>query len=156
MKFILRPFLLIIPFFIFSACSEEEIDEIKPEITIDFVGGFPQACDQLQRGQTYTFSARVSDNLELAAYSIDIHHNFDHHTHDDQEGDCELDPKKSPEFPWIYMENFRIEPGLTSYDFKVVVTIPEDIDVGDYHCGYSVTDVTGWQSRTSIDFKIVE
>ncbi|MEE3225919.1 MAG: DUF4625 domain-containing protein [Bacteroidota bacterium] len=30
------------------------------------------------------------------------------------------------------------------------------MDTGDYHCAYSVTDETGWQSRTSIDIKIVE
>ena len=106
-----------------AACSSDdsvEIDEEKPTITVNYTAGFPQGCALLTRGETYNFRAMVTDNNELAAYSIDIHHNFDHHTHDDQ------------------------------------VTVPNDIDTGDYHCAYSVTDATGWQSRTSIDIKIVE
>ncbi|MDO6519391.1 DUF4625 domain-containing protein [Zobellia uliginosa] len=45
---------------------------------------------------------------------------------------------------------------MTSYEFNIPVTIPNDIDAGDCHCSYSVTDKTGWQSRTSMDIKIVE
>ena len=37
-----------------------------------------------------------------------------------------------------------------------IVSVPNDVDPGDYHCGFSVTDVTGWQSRTSVDIKIAE
>ena len=54
------------------------------------------------------------------------------------------------------MENFNIEEGLTTYEIDISITIPNDIDTGDYHCAYSVTDATGWQSRTSIDIKIIE
>ena len=88
-----------------AACSSDdsvEIDEEKPTITVNYTAGFPQGCALLTRGETYNFRAMVTDNNELAAYSID------------------------------------------------------DIDAGDYHCAYSVTDATGWQSRTSIDIKIVE
>ena len=98
----------------------------------------------------------VTDNNELAAYSIDIHHNFDHHTHDDQVTECDLGEIKSAVNPLIYVENFTIEGVLSSYEINIPVTIPNDIDTGDYHCAYSVTDATGWQSRTSIDIKIVE
>ncbi|MGA0403355.1 MAG: DUF4625 domain-containing protein, partial [Flavobacteriaceae bacterium] len=30
------------------------------------------------------------------------------------------------------------------------------VDTGDYHLALSVTDVTGWQARTSVDVKIIE
>ena len=106
--------------------------------------------------ETYNFRAQVTDNKALAAYSLDIHHNFDHHTHDDQVTECNLDPIQSALKPLIYIENFTIAGGLTSYEINIAVTIPNDIDTGDYHCAYSVTDETGWQSRTSIDLKIVE
>jgi uncharacterized membrane protein len=56
----------------------------------------------------------------------------------------------------IFMENHTIENGGTSYEINLTVAIPNDIDIGDYHCAFSVTDATGWQSRTSIDIKIVD
>ncbi|EAQ51286.1 hypothetical protein MED217_17125 [Leeuwenhoekiella blandensis MED217] len=54
------------------------------------------------------------------------------------------------------MENFSLADRPTEYEIQIEVSIPEDIDTGDYHCSYSVTDETGWQSRTSVDIKIVE
>ncbi|BDW92708.1 DUF4625 domain-containing protein [Muricauda ruestringensis] len=142
-----------------SSCSSSDdstIDEEKPAISINFSGGFPQACEVLQRGQTYTFKAQATDNVSLASYSLDIHHNFDHHTHDDQGAQCDLEAVKSAENPLIYMQNFTIAEGGTSHEINISITIPEDIDTGDYHCAYSVTDATGWQGRTSVDIKIVE
>jgi len=145
-------------FFVFSCSSNNEIDKDleKPTITINYNEGFPQGCTQLVRGKTYSFRAKVTDNLELAAYSIDIHNNFDHHTHDDQITECELGEIKDAVNPYIFLENYSIIGGLTNYEINVSITIPTDIDTGDYHCQYSVVDVTGWQSRTSIDIKIVE
>ena len=139
-----------------SSGDNSEIDEEKPTISINYTGRFPQACAILQRGQTYTFKAQVTDNVALAAYSLDIHHNFDHHTHDDQGAQCELDDIKSAVDPLIYMKNFAIDNGITSYEISIPLTIPEDVDTGDYHCSFSVIDETGWQSITSVDIKIVE
>tara|TARA_R110002049_G_scaffold3514_2_gene26327 strand:+ start:7591 stop:8070 length:480 start_codon:yes stop_codon:yes gene_type:complete len=139
-----------------SSGDNSEIDEEKPTISINYTGGFPQACAILQRGQTYTFKAQVTDNVALAAYSLEIHHNFDHHTHDDQGAQCELDDIKGAVDPLIYMKNFSIDNGITSYEISIPLTIPEDVDTGDYHCSFSVIDKTGWQSITSVDIKIVE
>lgn len=142
-----------------AACSSDdssEIDEKKPTISVNYTGGFPQGCAILKRGETYNFKAMVTDNSELAAYSIDIHHNFDHHTHDDQVTECDLGEIKQAIDPLIFIENYTIDGSLTSYEINVPVTIPNDIDTGDYHCAYSVTDATGWQSRTSIDIKIID
>ena len=141
-----------------ASCSSDDTDkdEEKPTITINYDNGFPQACEQLQRGETYTFRALVTDNLGLASYSIDIHNNFDHHTHDDQEETCDLEPIKTSVNPWIVIDNYAIPEGETSYEINITMTIPDDVDTGDYHCAYSVTDETGWQSRTSVDIKIID
>ncbi|TRZ42864.1 DUF4625 domain-containing protein [Robertkochia solimangrovi] len=141
------------------ACSGDDSvikDEEKPTISLNYIDGFPQTCSVLKRGSSYDFRALVTDNFELASYSIDIHHNFDHHTHDDQGVNCELEAVKTAVNPLIYMENYMIEGGVDEYEIIVTVEIPEDVDTGDYHCQYSVTDKTGWQGRTSIDIKIVE
>jgi hypothetical protein len=87
---------------------------------------------------------------------LDIHHNFDHHTHDDQGEQCDLAPLKPAVNPFIFMKNYPIDNEPTSYEINIDITIPNDIDSGDYHCQYSVIDKTGWQSRTSVDIQIVE
>lgn len=142
---------------LFFGCTETtELDEEKPTITINFAQGFPQACAQLERGETYTFRAKASDNLGLASYSLGIHHNFDQHTHDDQPATCEMDAVKSPDNPLILMNTYSLEGAPLEDELAISISIPNDVDPGDYHCAFSVTDVTGWQGRTSVDIKIIE
>ena len=159
MRLISIYFKLLLITLLMTSCSSDDstdIDEQKPTISINYDDGFPQACEQLVKGETYIFKALVTDNKALAAYGLDIHSNFDHHTHDDQEGDCDLDPIKEGVNPLLYLESFSIEGGPTTYEINIEITIPNDVDTGDYHCAYSVTDETGWQSRTSVDIKIVD
>ena len=157
MKF-LKPY-FILWLMVVTACStDNDIDKDldKPTITVNYDGGFPQGCEQLQRGNTYIIKAKVRDNLALASYSIHIHNNFDHHTHDDQGTTCDLEPIKKPVNPLIFKENFKIEGNLKEQEIEIELNLPESIDTGDYHCALSVTDQTGWNTRTSIDIKIVE
>jgi hypothetical protein len=158
MKLSLKYFYYLLFILVISSCTNEDIDKDveKPTISINYNEGFPQGCALLARGETYHFRAQITDNKELASYSIDIHNNFDHHTHDDQVTECDLEDIKQAINPLIFIENYSIEAGLTSYEINVSITIPENIDTGDYHCAYSVTDQTGWQSRTSVDIKIIE
>jgi len=143
---------------ILSSCGRdtEEIDTEKPVVSINYQNGFPQPCTTLKRGNTYTIRAMATDNVGIASYSIDIHHNFDHHTHDDQPETCILDPKKPAVKPMIYMQNFTTENAGKTYEIIREITIPSDADTGDYHCQFSVIDKTGWQGRTSVDLKIIE
>ncbi|QVY65210.1 DUF4625 domain-containing protein [Polaribacter sp. Q13] len=159
MKFRLKHFYILSFIILISSCSSDnsiDKDEEKPTISINYNEGFPQGCAVLKRGETYSFRAKVTDNKALAAYSIDIHHNFDHHTHDDQVAECNLEDIKQAINPFIFIENYSIDEEVTSYEINIAITIPNDIDTGDYHCAYSVTDKTGWQSRTSVDIKIEE
>lgn len=159
MKSISKYSYFLLSLLLLASCSSDDSmdkDEEKPTISINYSGGFPQACTQLQKGQTYDFKARVTDNKALASYSLDIHHNFDHHTHDDQGESCDLGPVKQAVNPLIFMQNYTIEGMQTSYEINVSLTIPNNIDAGDYHCQFSVIDETGWQSRTSVDIKIIE
>lgn len=155
---IVSPVFIVLFFTFLLSCSsdDEQRDEEKPTITLQYDNGFPQSCTELKRGQRYTIRVKVSDNKELASYGIDIHHNFDHHTHDDQGAQCTLGPIKKPVKPMIYMKNNTLETGKKSYEIVHEVQLGEDIDVGDYHCQISVTDITGWQARTSVDIKIVK
>ncbi|MCV6630516.1 MAG: DUF4625 domain-containing protein [Flavobacteriaceae bacterium] len=158
-KNIIFKYMLVISALVVASCSssDDTTDTQKPTVSIQYANGFPKACAEVKRGDSYTFRAQLTDNDALAAYSIDIHHNFDHHTHDDQQGNCNFHADKVAVNDFQFIKNFQINTtDAKSYEIQQRITIPADADTGDYHCQFSVTDKTGWQSITSVDFKIIE
>jgi len=143
----------------FSCSSDDDTpkdeDKEKPEI-VDGKVPNPIDCQQYRRGETIPFRYTFTDNVELGSFNIEIHNNFDHHTHSTSAGDCPLDPKKSPVNPWVYNQDYVIPAGEKSYAAKVDITIPNDIDPGDYHFMIRVTDKTGWQQLKAVSIKILE
>lgn len=151
--------LLLVTFF---SCSKDKDGDVgkdltKPTVTLNYEGGFPTSCVELKRGQKFTVKAKISDNVGLDSYAIDIHNNFDHHTHDNQGSKCKLEPiKNATKQTFKFLENYTIKNKPKDYEISQTIAIPADSDTGDYHCSISVTDVTGWSVNTSVDIKIVE
>jgi hypothetical protein len=138
------------------SCSKEEKDDVYPEIEMDCCGGFPLNCDEIRRGTTFTFMAEFSDNEELGAFSLDIHNNFDHHTHSTDPVPCELLPIKDPVNPFRHIGEYPIPAGSTRYTASADIFIPADADTGDYHMMVRLTDKAGWQALKGISFKVIE
>ncbi|NGF57965.1 DUF4625 domain-containing protein [Parapedobacter sp. SGR-10] len=142
---------------LFVACekdSNNEIDQDPPQIHIDFAGAFPVQCSEIERGQKFTFKARLSDNVALGNVSVDIHHNFDHHSHSTEIDECDLAPKKSPIKPLVFIKSYTIAQGLKEYETNVEIDVPADIDPGDYHFMIIVTDQEGWSDTKGLSIKI--
>lgn len=139
-----------------GSCTKEEKDDVYPEIKMDCCGGFPMNCDEVTRGDSFTFVAQFSDNEELGAFSLDIHNNFDHHTHSTDPLPCELYPVKDPVNPFRLIDEYQIPSGSESYLAEVEITIPADADTGDYHMMVRLTDKAGWQTLKGISFKVIE
>jgi hypothetical protein len=139
-----------------AGCTKEEKDDIYPEIKMDCCGGYPVNCDEIKRGTTFTFIAEFSDNEELGAFSLDIHHNFDHHTHSTDPMPCEFEPVKSPVNPFRLISEYDIPVGSENYSASVDIFIPADADTGDYHMMVRLTDKAGWQTIKGISFKVIE
>lgn len=144
-----------------TSCSSDDDDNTKindkekPEIVNGKLPN-PIDCQQYKRGETIAFRYTFTDNVELGNFNIEIHNNFDHHTHSTSAGDCPLDAKKAPVSPWVYNQDYTIPTGLKAYDAKVDITIPKDIDPGDYHFMIRVTDKAGWQELKAVSIKIKE
>src|SRR5690606_23515407 len=75
------------------------VDTQYPSIDLSFDGAFPVQCSTVKRGETFVFRANFSDNVALGSYSLDIHHNFDYHTHSTEAKECDMDPVKAPVNP---------------------------------------------------------
>lgn len=144
-------------FIALSSCQKEKaepIDTSYPEIHLGSHEAFPKQCSVLKRGETFTFRALLTDNAELGSVSIDVHHNFDHHSHSTEVGDCNMDPVKQTVKPFLMIRSFPIAAGQRSFQTSTEISIPADIDSGDYHFLIRLTDKEGWQTLKGLSVKI--
>ncbi len=158
---IIIPFLLLI---FFNSCEKgAEIDKEKPIIDLSIPDAFPVNCDTLYFGETFELKVLFKDNAELGstrAFGIDIHNNFDHHSHSTEVTECSLDPIKDPVNPYLFIESFDIPSDLSEYETNLSISIPSgdsngDYDEGDYHFFISLTDAEGWSAQKGLSIKML-
>ena len=160
LKIIIILFLVVL---FINSCEKEEIDKEKPAIDLNIQNAFPVNCDTLYFGETFTFRVLFTDNAGLGsddAYSMDIHHNFDHHSHSTEVTECQLSEEKDAVNPFTYIQDFSIPEGLKVHETDKTVTIPASnstgmFDEGDYHFFISVTDKEGWTAQKGLSIKIL-
>jgi len=146
--------LLAIP--IFFACDDTVKDEELPKIDMTGSSAFPQNCTTVYRGESFTFLAVFTDNVELGSYSIEMHNNFDHHTHSTSTEECEMGAVKTPIKPLLFINEYEIPAGKMSYSSTIQINIPSDVDTGDYHFMVRLTDKSGWQTFEGISVKVAD
>jgi len=140
-----------------SNCSKEiaePIDMVYPEINVAGQNAFPTQCSVIKRGEKFVFKALVTDNVQLGSLNVDIHHNFDHHTHSTELIACDLAPVKQAIKPFLLIKNVAIPKGLKSYEVSTEIEVPADVDPGDYHFMIRLTDQEGWQTIKGLSVKI--
>lgn len=142
---------------ILSACGNDadETDTTTPTITDAGELTCPTDCYSCFRGETIEFCYTLADDIELGSFNIEIHNNFDHHTHSTSATECAMDDKKEAQKPWVYNQDFVIPAGQTTYTPHISIDIPSDIDTGDYHFMIRLTDKAGWQQLKSVSIKVV-
>lgn len=147
---------IFIVFIFFYGCSDDNDnkDMEKPGIDMSSETAYPKNCVILYRGESFTFRATFTDNIELGNYNIETHNNFDHHSHSTDDVECDLDPKQKPVNPFVYNQDFSIPEGKMHYEADNTIFIPLDVDTGDYHFMVRLTDKAGWQQLRAISIKI--
>ncbi len=140
----------------FSSCTDTVKDELQPMIDMTGDTAFPQNCVTVYRSESFTFNALFTDNIELGSYSIEMHNNFDHHTHSTSATECEIVAVKTPVKPLLFINEYSIPVGKTSYQATIQINIPADVDTGDYHFMVRLTDASGWQTFTGISMKVAD
>ena len=160
-KYILMSLMMALAFeviLVFSSCGSSDDDASKdmtqPVITEQGITANPIDCQVYQRGETMPFHYVFTDDTELGNFNIEIHNNFDHHTHSTSSTECTLADKKDAVNPWIYNKDFTIPAGQRNYEARIDIEIPSDIDPGDYHFMVRLTDKAGWQQLKAVAIKI--
>ncbi|WP_028911188.1 DUF4625 domain-containing protein [Prevotella sp. MA2016] len=142
-----------------SACSSSDADDARdmnqPIISEEGIIANPVECQQYHPGDVIPVQYVFTDDVELGQYNIEIHNNFDHHTHSGSAVDCELDMKKEAgDKAWIFNQDFTIPAGQRTYTTHIDIPIPSDAETGDYHFMIRLTDRAGWQQLKAIAIKI--
>ncbi|MBX3240694.1 MAG: DUF4625 domain-containing protein [Chitinophagaceae bacterium] len=139
-----------------TGCDKKstEMDDIPPVIDLTIPGVFPVQCSEITRGETFVFRAKFTDNAALGSYGLDIHHNFDQHSHSTETGTCEAGEIKPPVSPFLLVRSYSIPEGNTSFEATASIEVPAGVDTGDYHFMIKVTDKQGWQTIKGLSIKI--
>jgi uncharacterized membrane protein len=135
--------LMAIFFLAFVACKEDS-DTTKPVINLIE----PEDGDVLQIGNEngVHFEVEFSDHEMLASYKVDIHSNFDNHSHAATKGEAETeDFNKS----WTW----TITGKNTSFHHHEI-RIPKNATPGDYHLIVYCTDAAGNESHFAINIEL--
>ena len=140
------------------ACSSSDDAETKdmtyPVITDQGITANPIDCQVYNRGEVIPFNYVFTDDTELGSYNIEVHNNFDHHTHSTSAVECEMEANKKPINAWIFNQDYTIPSGKRSFTARIDIPIPADVDPGDYHFVVRVTDRAGWQQLKAMSVKI--
>ena len=143
-----------------SACGSDDDEETKdmtyPVINTTDIVAVPTDCQVFKRGDVIPLNVLFTDDTELGSYNVEIHNNFDHHTHSTSSVECPMEAQKSPVKPWIYNQDFDIPSGQKSFTARHDIAIPADVDPGDYHFMVRLTDRAGWQQLHAVAIKIAE
>lgn len=138
-------------------CQDEgDKDMEMPEITEEGITACPVDCEPFVRGDTIHVHYLFSDNAALGNFNIEIHHNFDHHTHSTSSAECEREENKTPVNPWVFNQDYAIPADSKNHETNVCIPIPADIDPGDYHFMIRLTDRAGWQQLKAVAIKVIE
>ena len=72
----------------FVSCDKEDdkaIDTEKPQINASIDGASPANAATFYFGEEIPVKLLLTDNAELGSFSVNIHNNFDHHSHSTEE-----------------------------------------------------------------------
>lgn len=156
-------FVILVVILSITSCSKDdnEVDNQKPEIDLSINQAFPQNCDTLYFGEPFTFIVKLVDNVELGSFSIDIHNNFDHHSHSTEVTECSPDPYKNPVNPLVFIQDYSTPAASNHYETNFTITLSASnsvgiYDEGDYHFLISLTDKSGWSTQKGLSVKILK
>ncbi len=140
------------------ACSSNDDvvkDTEKPTITDTGITANPVDCQIYNHGESIAFRYRFTDNQELGKYNLEIHSNFDHHTHGTQGKSCDPDKtERNAKNAFYYNKDFSIPRASKAYDASQDIKIPATVEPVDYHFVIRITDQAEHQQIRAMAIKI--
>lgn len=144
-------FLAILFTIVWTSCTPESLDTESPIIlegnivpmptTAMICGSTQNNVIYAQSGDSIRFGLTVRDNDLLSEYRMEIHDNFDCHSH-----------SRNNTTIWSLQKVVDILD--TEYQVQEVVGVPIDVTAGIYHCSFSAVDAAGNVVAESIEYTL--
>lgn len=112
--------------------KKEELDNQKPSITIVK----PASGSTAKGGENLQIEIRFSDNMNLSQYKLEVHPNFDGHSHGKTEGEMVS--------PWEW--DTIVNVSGKEHTAKFSIRVPSDVKAGNYHFMAMCTDAAGYEA----------
>ena len=132
--------LLAVSAVLFTACEKENSDVTKPVIKLEE----PENGDTLLIGDTHGVHLEMdlSDDVMLKSYKIDVHNNFDGHSHT-RAGDGTT--------PFSFKKEYDLTGKREAHIHHHDIKIPDTATPGKYHLMIYCTDEAGNESSVARD-----
>ena len=125
------------------ASCDDDSDNVKPVINLIE----PEDDAVLQIGDDVHFEMELSDNEMLKSYKVDIHSNFDSHTHALSRAD------DAATTPFSFNRSWEVT-GKNAHIHHHDIVVPEDATPGPYHLVVYCTDAAGNEAILSRDIEL--
>ena len=161
--------------------DDNEIDTEKPQINASIDGASPANAATFYFGEEIPVKLLLTDNAELGSFSVNIHNNFDHHSHsteeegeehhDHEEGEEHHDHEEGEEHhhhdgedgdAFQFTQDYTIPAGSTQFLIDTKISLPvksddgDEYEGGDYHFMITVTDKAGFSTFKAFEIKILQ
>lgn len=138
-------FLLVTVLFGLIACKKEKMEELdkqKPSITM-----VKPTNGQIVKGnENLQIEVKFSDNMNLSQYKLEIHPNFDGHSHGKTESEMVT------AWEWDTIVNISGK----EHTAKFSIQVPNDVKAGNYHFTAMCTDEAGYEAPLKyVEIKIL-
>lgn len=125
----------------FVSCDKDnDADTTKPVIKLEE----PANGEVLRIGGDVHFEAEFSDDVMLGSYLVEIHSNFDGHSHK-----APSSRATSEEVPFFFKKSYDLSGKRNSHEHHHDIVIPEKTKPGNYHFMVYCTDAAGNQTLVS-------
>ena len=127
--------ILVISVLAFFSCDKEDSDTTKPVIDLHEPAEGQALLIGSEKG--VHFEMDLSDDVMLKSYKIDIHNNFDHHSHGGTRAEGE------GRVPFVFNRSYDVSGKKNVHVHHHDIVFPEDATPGDYHLMVYCTDAAG-------------
>lgn len=132
---------------VFNSCSKDDdpanptqsTDTTLPTIKLDE----PENGDALRIGSDVHFECDFADDVMLGSYMIEIHSNFDGHSHSTTRAD--------EGEPFFFKKTYDLSGKRNSHEHHHDIVIPANAKPGNYHFMVYCLDAAGNQSLVARD-----
>lgn len=124
--------------FLFTACEDNNDNDTTPP-TINLLE--PAEGDVLKIGSDIHFELELSDNEMLGSYKVDVHSNFDGHTH------SRAIKNEGETIAFSFQKSWDLSDQKNAKIHHHEIVIPENATPGKYHLMVFCTDKAGNESN---------